>query len=314
MQGVLCGNCNAKKALACSKNCVLKTMESLEKYLVYMKTIEARIGQYSSGGELKDKSDYTICGVYRAKGDYSNGNYLTDTSNSLLLSRHFDKYMGINLTKLIDEYVDEKYCGKDAETVRELKSIMTTKMQELNSWKQVITPFDLDTAVKFLDAKSGKMCSGIVTKISYRRDPLTCEVFGEIVVDTEGMYKTGKRVKLKFTDFNKTWELEGMKANRNKSLIELSADGIIHPIEIIGDGNDSIVIDNQFIYNYSQYGYEIVGWIGRNNQYVINDTKSRIPKKIKSVLEENLGYISMLQRYIGVYGIHKVREVRLDAE
>ena len=309
MHGVLCGNCDAKKALKCNKNCVLKTMESFEKYLVYINTLKAEIGKFSPVG--KD-GGYTISGVYRSKGDYSTGKYLCDLSKGIVIPVHFDKYMNISIHKLVDEYIAEKYDGKDSEVVAELRDIMVNRVVELNSGKQVITPFNLDDVVRFKDS-NGKEVTGLVTKLSFRRDTDTCKIYGEVIVHLENCFKTGRSAKLRFRDFDKEWCLDAMPKKKDLDLIEMTDEGVILPIEIIGHGNESIIIDNQYIYNYSSYGYEIVG-CESGGKYKIDTKKYELPKDIMKVIEDNIERISVVQKYIGVYGIHQTKEVKLYEE
>lgn len=313
-----CGNCSKENMRNCTTNCIVKTMESLEMFIVRLNTIDSCIGDYVPPAG-KSSDDYVVSGIYIEddvnKKSHSYGKFLSCYGTSILHIDMFDTYFGHNVCDIFNEYIDFKYVDDNGK-ISNYKKNIKHRLYNIQNCKELIVPVNVDDSIEYINDEGTKQY-GYVSKVQYKLNKETSKIEGSIVINNSVQYRKdgsrckGKSTVLRFEDFCKKWWVRGLKTGCkccDDRLVSMSINGLIKPIEICNDA-ESVIIDNQFIYLYTKIGYNIIG------RYT--EGKYRINKGIKiegdclNAMYDNLDYLSNMQRLICVYGFNAVNTVTI---
>lgn len=303
MKNNVCG----KKCSKCNKSCIQNEMESLEFMLRRITVMNSYIGEYI-GEDKSTKESLIVSGMRVEKTDRTIfdpvSKIITIGNFGFISLKAFNKGKE-NVESLLKEFLTEKY-PSNSEAVTGYIDKLISRLRDIQSNKLLIVPVNVGRKVEY-KGEDGKVKVGELIRLDYKVNKDTCKI--ESFVKIKDKFEPS--VEFKLSDYGKNWWVFGTKQGCKEAddeLIEMQDNGIIKPIEI---GN-SIIVENKYIYKKRNGTYEIIGQADEKEGYIVKNLEDD-EKKDKAVkkLENNLIYLSRLQRIIGIYGFNECKEVSL---
>ena len=298
------------------------TIEHAAKALYdYIKNIDVtntKIGTYSesklggkkdvvaSGHQIYDMSD----SVY-AWGPSTIYTFINNTT--IDKSPIFDCRFAISLGEVLQRGINS-----DKTLTKEEALAITEKLKNLNSRKSLIVPVfpKKDYKITYKPDEKSKEVTSLEKcfSVKWTTDKETYKLVCTVMFET-GPADNRKVVKFPITSYGKDFVSEKMEfwngiSHCTRSLLEMTEQGIIRPIEIT-DGMQSIVVDNQFVYWIHNGMTFVVGdWDVVNKKIVYRKdlTKRADRVELLKFLEKNIPLIGGHRHLIApynLYGVHK---------
>ena len=282
-------------------------MESLEFMLRRVTVMNSFIGEYI-GEDKTTKESLIVSGMRVEKTDRAVfdpvSKLITRGDCGFISLKAFSKGKE-NVESLLKEFLTEKYPSKSGAVTGYIDKL-TSRLRDIQRNKLLIIPVSVGRKVEYKE-ENGKTTVGDLIRLDYKVNKDTCKIESFVKIKD----KFNPSVEFKLSDYGKSWWVFGTKQGCKEAddeLIEMQDNGIIKPIEI---GN-SIIVENLYIYKKRNGTYEIIGEADEKEGYRIKNLSDE-EKKDKAVkkLENNLIYLSRLQRIIGIYGFNECKEVSL---
>lgn len=279
---------------------------------------DTKIGTYSESqrGGKKDlvASGHQIYDMSESKYAWGPSTIYTYISNTVLdKSPIFDCRFNMSLGELL-----QKSINSNKDITKDEAALIIERLKNLNSRKSLIIPVmpkkDYKVTYK-LDEKSKEIttlekCFSVKWSTDKETYKLNCIVMFEI-----GPADNKKMIKIPITSYGKEFVPEKMEfwngiSHCTRSLLEMTAQGIIRPIEIT-DGMQSVVVDNLFVYWIHNGMTFVVGdWdpVNKKILYRKDLTKRADRVELLKFLEKNIPLIGGHRHLIAPYNLYEVHK------